>query len=157
MNKTTTFAVPIISLWFQWCPQLALAQTISTYAGNDAIFAGNGQQATSVQLITPTGVATDAQGGFYVSAGTMSMVFKVSSSGVISVVAGSGLAGYTGDGGSAVAATIHCPAGLALDKNNNLYIADSCNFVVRRVDPSGIITTIAGNGQAGDDGDSGPA
>jgi len=157
MNRTALFTPGLILAVHLSCTWPAPAQTITTYAGNDAIFTGNGRQATSVQLITPKGVAADAQGNFYVSATNMSMVFKVSSSGVISVIAGNGLPGYSGDGGPAVAATLHCPVGLVLDKNGNLYFVDSCNSVVRRVDPSGIITTIAGNGQGGDGGDGGPA
>ena len=133
------------------------AQTITTYAGSDAIFAGTGQQATAVQIPAPRGVAVDSQGNIYVSSIALAMILKVAPSGVITVAAGNGLNRYAGDGGPAVAASLAGPSGLAFDQAGNLYVADSNNNVIRRIDPSGTITTVAGNGQGGYSGDGGPA
>ena len=73
------------------------------------------------------------------------------------VASGTGKAGYSGDGGPATAATLNLPAGVAFDSLGNLAIADWANDVIRRVTPSGIITTIAGNGRTGYSGDGSPA
>jgi uncharacterized protein (TIGR03437 family) len=135
----------------------AQAQTITTYAGNDAIFSGGGLQATAVQIPAPAGVASDAQGNIYISSDGLSMVLKVTPGGVITVYAGDGLARYGGDGGPAVGASISNPQGIAFDQAGNLYIADAYNSVVRKVDTSGNITTVAGTGQTGYSGDGGPA
>jgi sugar lactone lactonase YvrE len=75
----------------------------------------------------------------------------------ISTVAGDGVSGYTGDGGAATSAELKYPAGVAVDKSGNLYIADTYNQVIRKVTPAGVITTIAGNGTAAYGGDGGPA
>ncbi len=82
---------------------------------------------------------------------------KVDPAGIITTVAGTGEAGYTGDGDPAVEATISSITGLAVDSTGDLYIADSGNDVIRRIDPSGVITTVAGTGVAGFSGDCGPA
>jgi len=75
----------------------------------------------------------------------------------ISTIAGNGQPGYSGDGGPAAAATLDQPAGLAVDAAGDLFIADEVNNVIRKVSPSGVITTVAGNGQPGYSGDGGPA
>jgi uncharacterized protein (TIGR03437 family) len=139
-----------------------VAQVITTYAGNDALFTGSGLQATAVQIAQPAGVAVDKAGNVYIAAIGQSMVLKVAPGGVISIAAGDGLARYSGDGGAAVGASLSSPAGgypwgLAMDAAGNLYIADQGNNAIRRVDTSGIITTVAGNGHGGFSGDGGPA
>src|ERR1022692_4144456 len=139
---------------------LALAQgTINTYAGNDALFEGSGQPATAAQLVGPNYIAVDAQGNVYFSASGLAMVLKVTAAtGIISVVAGNGLSRYGGDGGFAVGTPLGYPSGLAFDSSGNLYIADSYNSNVRKVDTNGIITTAAGGqGKGGYSGDGGPA
>jgi sugar lactone lactonase YvrE len=136
---------------------VAVAQTITTYAGGDVIFSGGGGQATSVQIGQPDGVAVDAKGNVYLSSIELAMVLKITPSGVITVFAGNGLPGYEGDGGPAVGASLSGPNGLAFDQSGNLYIADNQNSVVRRVDTCGIITTYAGNGASGYSGDGGQA
>ncbi len=82
---------------------------------------------------------------------------QVSSSGTIFTVAGNGVGGFSGDGGPATAAQIYQPRDVAVDAAGNLFIADSSNARVRRVSPSGVITTVAGNGVLGFSGDGGPA
>jgi len=140
-----------------WICPLASAQVITTYAGNDAPFTGAGQKATAVQIARPDGIAVDSQGIVFVAAGGLAMILKIDTSGVVSVVAGNGLVRYSGDGGPATGASLSNPMGLAVDGAGNLYIADVGNAVVRRVDLTGTITTVAGNGQHGFAGDGGPA
>ena len=82
---------------------------------------------------------------------------KVSSAGIITTLAGNGSAGYAGDGGPATSAEIARPAHVALDGSSNVFILDTVNDVVRRVSPSGDITTVAGNGSSGYSGDGGAA
>jgi uncharacterized protein (TIGR03437 family) len=142
-----------------FCSSILLAQgTIDTYAGNDSLFMGSGQSATSAQLVSPNNIAIDANGNVYFSASGLSMVLKVATNGVISVVAGNGLSSGGGDGGLAVGASLDYPAGLAFDSAGNLYIVDSYASNVRKVNTNGIITTVAGDqGQGGFAGDGGPA
>jgi hypothetical protein len=75
----------------------------------------------------------------------------------LTLIAGDGTQGYHGDGGAAVVAQLNQPKGIALDSSGNLYIADSQNHVIRKIDSQGIITTIAGNNTAGYSGDGGTA
>ena len=82
---------------------------------------------------------------------------KISPEGYITTIAGTGNAGFSGDGGAAVEADLNAPRGVAVDAEGNLYIADGDNYRIRKVSPSGGIATIAGNGRAGLTGDGGPA
>jgi uncharacterized protein (TIGR03437 family) len=138
---------------------LVLAQgTIKTYAGSDALFADAGRPATAAHLVNPNYIAFDAQGNLYFSDSGLAIVLKVSTSGVISVVAGTGLSTGGGDGGLAVGASLGYPMGLAFDSAGNLYIAERDASDVRKVDTNGIITTVVGTGgQGGFSGDGGPA
>ncbi len=132
--------------------------TISTVAGNGTPgYAGDSGTATGAQLRQPVGVAVDALGNLYIADTQNNRVRKVDTSGTITTVAGNGSAVFSGDGGAAVAAGLDYPAGVALDAAGNLYIADEYNNRIRKVDTSGVITTIAGNGTVGAAGDSGPA
>jgi PKD repeat protein/biopolymer transport protein ExbD len=129
---------------------------ISTVAGTGtAGFSGDGGQATSAQLKGPIGVAVDAQGNLYIGDLGNQRVRKVSG-GIISTVAGTGTAGYSGDGGQATSAQINSPYGVAVDAQGNLYIADFGNQRIRKVS-GGIISTVAGTGTAGATGDGGQA
>jgi MBG domain (YGX type)/Chitobiase/beta-hexosaminidase C-terminal domain/FG-GAP-like repeat/Abnormal spindle-like microcephaly-assoc'd, ASPM-SPD-2-Hydin/NHL repeat len=122
---------------------------ISTVAGTGTRGeTGDGGPATSAELYNPKGVAVDTSGNIYISDYSGNRVRKVTAStGVISTFAGTGTAAYSGDGGPAASAGLYAPEGLVFDANNNLYIADSGNFVVRKVTPSGTISTVAGVGQ----------
>ncbi len=82
---------------------------------------------------------------------------KITPSGIISTIAGTGVPGYTGDGEAAIVAEIHNPAGLTADNDGNILFADLSNNVIRKISAAGVITTIAGNGTAGFGGDGGPA
>jgi len=136
---------------------------ISTVAGTGTVgYSGDGGPATSAQILPPIGLALDAKGNLYIaeSGAGVPHVRRVDSSGIITTFAGSGSsAGFSGDGGPAVNAQLNTLAGLAVDKAGNLYIADAGNYRVRKVDTSGIITTVAGTGQIdlGGNGDGGAA
>lgn len=119
---------------------------LETIAGGD--FAGDGGPATHALLVQNEGLAVDSRGNVYIADAGDHRVRRISASGVISTVAGSGRAGFSGDGGPATAAQLRSPYGLAVDRNGNLYIADLGNARIRRVTPAGLISTIAGGGTA---------
>jgi sugar lactone lactonase YvrE len=120
-------------------------------------FGGDGGQALVAVLRRPRGVATDGKGNVFVSDTANNRVRRISPGGVITTVAGTGTAGFAGDAAAATEAQLNAPTGLALDPNGVLYIADTQNDRIRRVDAAGIISTVAGNGTAGFGGDAGPA
>ncbi len=127
--------------------------TITTFAGTGVEGSSSGGgSASSAQIGSPNGVAVDLAGNQFFSDTTNNVVWKVAANtGVISDVAGSGQRGSSGNGGAATIAELNYPEGLATDSAGNLYIADSNNNVVRKVDAaSGIITVYAGNGTTGE-------
>jgi uncharacterized protein (TIGR03437 family) len=129
--------------------------TITTLAGNGlAGYSGDGGAAANAQLTTPVSVATDSSGNVYIADTGNNAVRVVNSSGIVSTVAGNGLAGYSGDDGPAVSATVGNPTGVAVDASGNLYVSDG-SVRVRKVYSSGFINTIAGNGTRGYSGDGG--
>ena len=131
---------------------------ITTVAGTGtAGFSGDDGLATAAQLANPTGVAVDAAGNLYIADNGNHRVRRVDPSGVITTVAGTGAQGFSGDRGPAIAAQLNSPVGVAVDTAGSLYIADRGNERVRRVDPSGVIITVAGTGVQGFSGDRGPA
>ena len=130
--------------------------TINTYAGRTDNDGDNGP-AVRARLALPEGVAVDHSGNVYVSEYWNNRIRRVDRAGTITTYAGTGKKGYSGDGAPAVAAQFDGPVDLAVDDSGNLYIADSGNNRVRRVDTSGIITTVAGTGEEGYSGDGGPA
>jgi uncharacterized protein (TIGR03437 family) len=133
--------------------------TISNFAGNGgAGSSGDGSAATSAQLNGPQGLALDAAGNLFIADTLNAKVRKVSAAnGAITTVAGSGTPGYAGDGGAPASAQLNLPSGVAVDANNNLYIADFGNSRVRKVSSNNTIATVAGNGAAGYSGDGGQA
>jgi uncharacterized protein (TIGR03437 family) len=133
---------------------------ISTVAGDGGQggFSGDGGLATQALLANPQGVAVDKSGNLYiVDRGNQRIRMVNASSGIISTIAGSSTTGYSGDGGPAAQATFNLPSSIAIDASGNLYIADTNNWAIRRISTSGIITTVAGNGQYGYGGDNGQA
>src|SRR5207244_3348483 len=133
----------------------ALAQTnvISTVAGTGtAGLSGEGEQGTNEPLINPFGVAVDGAGNIYIADWLNNRVRKVDTSGVITTIAGTGAKDSWGDFGAATAAALDGPDSVAVDGAGNLYIADSANNRIRKIDASGIITTIAGTGSPGYNG-----
>ena len=125
-------------------PALAQQYTITTVAGGAP--PRTPVAATSTSIGSPRKLLV-AGSNLYFSSGNS--VFKIDGSGNLTLVAGNSRAGFAGDGGPAVAAQLNSPGGMAFDKAGNLYIADTLNNRVRRVDPQGVIRTFAGNGQTG--------
>jgi len=131
---------------------------ISTVAGTGVYgYSGDGGPATSGALSNPFNIAFDSTGNMYFSEVTNNLVRKVDTSGNISTYAGTGAAGFSGDGGPATSATMNNPRGIGFDTSGNLYIADTMNHRVRIVSAAGTINTFAGTGQGGCSGDGGPA
>ncbi len=130
---------------------------ITTVAGNGTDgFSGDGGSATTASVGSPSAVAVDGDGVLYIAqSGPISRIRKVDRNGVISTVAGNGTAGFSGDGGPATSASLNIPIAVAVDGSGNIYIAEMRNRV-RKVDASGIITTVAGDGVGGFRGDGGP-
>lgn len=138
--------------------RLDTSGNITTVAGNGSYgYTGDGDPAVNAQFGAPWGLAVDSLGNLYISDAGYGVIRKVNASGIISTVAGSGTYGFSGDGGPATAAAMRNPHGVAVDGAGNLYIADMNNNRVRKVDPSGTISTVAGNGNCCNGGDGGPA
>src|SRR5262249_4252058 len=111
---------------------------ISTVAGNGAAgLRGDGGPATSAQLNYPAGVAVDSFGDLFIADTRNQRIRKVTNTGIIITVAGNGSSGFNGDGGSALLAELNDPRGVAVDREGNLFIADSGNHRVRQVNPGG--------------------
>lgn len=128
---------------------------ISTFAGGAA--QATPSVATDAAIGTPFGVATDSALNAYFASPDVHSVFKLSQNGVLAPVAGNSRPGYSGDGGPSVSALLNSPGSVAMDGAGNLFIADTGNNRVRRVSPSGMITTVAGIGTPGFSGEGGPA
>jgi hypothetical protein len=145
----------------------ATTGTITTYAGYGKLGFFNGGTVTTAALGGPQGMTFDPAGNLYVSNGFGMLVLKIDTSGNVTLFAGEqvtsgssageGIGGYTGDGGKAIDATLNDPQGLASDAQGNIYIADVNNWVIRKVDTAGVITTVAGNHTQGNSGDGGSA
>ena len=132
--------------------------TITTVAGTGTRgFSGDGGPATEAQLNGPNGVAVDAYDNLYIPDTSNDRIRKVDASGTITTAAGTGTAGFSGDGGPATDAQLNGPNGVAVDGSGNLYIADAGNHRIRKLDADGTITTMAGTGTASFSGDGGPA
>jgi RHS repeat-associated protein len=131
---------------------------ITTVAGNgDPSSSGDGGPATQAGAGHPEHVAVGPDGSLYFAETLENRVRKVDPRGIITTVAGNGVAGYAGDGGPATQAELYRPGGIALGRDGSLYIADWGNDRVRKVDPNGVITTVAGTGQEGLGADNRPA
>ncbi len=131
---------------------------ISTVAGDGTSgFSGDGGPATKAQLSYLSGIAADAAGNLFIADTGNSRIRRVSTDGIISTVAGDGTQGFSGDGAPATSARLNFPIGVAVDGAGNLYIGDSGNGRIRRVDVNGIISTVSGDGTPASSGDGGPA
>jgi hypothetical protein len=140
--------------------KLSSGGIITTVAGNGVQgFSGDNGPATAAELDSPAGLALDAAGDLYIADSHNHRVREVAAAtGVIATIAGTGVAGFSGDGGMATVARLDLPTALALDSAGNLYVADSGNHRVRRIAAAtGVITTVAGNGIEAFAGDKGPA
>jgi sugar lactone lactonase YvrE len=135
--------------------------------GNITTIAGTGTQgfstisgpASAAQLDSPQGLAVDTVNNLYIADTHNHVIRKLSmTTGILTTIAGTGVPGFSGDNGPAISAQLDLPTALTLDAANNLYLADTHNHRIRRIDSTtGILTTIAGNGTQGFSGDSGPA
>src|SRR5262249_26855807 len=136
---------------------------ISTIAGNGTFgFGGDGGPATQAELAIPYAVAVGPDGSVYITDTINQRIRRVGPDGIISTVAGTATAGYSGDGGPASQAEINNPTGVAVGPDGSVYFCSAKyfsegNIRVRRVGPDGVITTAAGNGTSGFGGDGGPA
>ncbi|MEU2458261.1 RICIN domain-containing protein [Streptomyces sp. NPDC012473] len=134
------------------------APRISTVAGTGvAGFAGDNDAAVSAQLKHPYGIAVDTTGTLYFSDYSNHRVRKITTDGKISTVAGTGAAGFGGDGGPAATAQLNCPREVVVDRTGTVYVADAANNRIRKIAADGKISTVAGTGVAGSGGDNGPA
>ena len=136
--------------------EISAAGVITTVAGTGiAGFGGDGGPATAAFLDTPTGVAVDASGTLFIADSHNHRIRKIAGD-TITTIAGTGTAGFAGDGGASASAQLASPNGVAVDASGNLYIADTDNQRIRRI-AGGIITTVAGNGEELFSGDGGRA
>jgi uncharacterized protein (TIGR03437 family) len=137
-----SYRLLVLSLLGAGC--VPAAYIIQTVAGSDS--SGDGGQALSAALSQPEGIAVDSSGNVYFSDAAENRVWKIATDGSIHTFAGTGVAGFAGDGGPASAALLNQPYGLALDHAGNLYIADLGNSRVRKVSSEGVIQTVVGGG-----------
>lgn len=154
--------IVVLSLIF--CSAGAKGQIITTIAGIDtAGYTGDNAAATAATLNHPDVIKFDHSGNMYIADEHNHVVRKINTSGIITTIVGTGLGagtfsgGYSGDGGPATNAQLSRPMDLAFDAIGNLYISELGNGTIRKVNTSGIITTIAGTGHSGYNGDGGPA
>ncbi|HTX39115.1 MAG TPA: NHL repeat-containing protein [Bryobacteraceae bacterium] len=133
-------------------------EAITTIAGSvQSGYSGDGGPATSAQLSWPRDIAFDNTGNLYIADSVNNVIRRVDANGVITTIAGTGAAGFSGDGKSALSAQFNVPSGIAVDKNGSVYVSDTNNYRVRKIDPTGVVATIAGTGVAGFSGDGGSA
>jgi RHS repeat-associated protein len=123
---------------------------IATVVGTGlAQYSGDGDPATEAALNHPMGIAIGPDGSLYIADSFNQRIRRIGPDGLITTVAGNGLAGYGGDGGPATQATLNNPVGIAIGPDGSLYIADTGNSRIRRIAPDGLITTVAGDGRLG--------
>jgi hypothetical protein len=136
-------------------PGFGQSEIITTYVGPGLPV--NGAQATTQAIDWPGGVAPDGAGRFYLASSYQNRVYRVEADGSLTLMAGLGAHGFSGDGGPATAAQLNHPGDVAIDSEGNLYIDDHFNYRIRKVTVAGVISTVAGNGTQGFGGDGGPA
>lgn len=134
----------------------AQLRVITTVAGREFTYPSP-VPALDAPMGAPRGIALDRAGNVYFSSQNFNMILRISAQGIITVAAGNGFRGFSGEGDLGVNASLNDPLGILVDREGNLYIADKGNHRVRRMDTDGVLTTIAGNGAPGFSGDGGPA
>src|SRR5258708_15384626 len=115
------------------------------FAGSDFRFPSNSLPALQAPISTPAAITTDSKGNVYFADLENLRVMRVSPDGILTVIAGNGILGDSGDGGPATSAALSAIAGLAVDAAGNLFISDSQVVVIRKGSPDGIITRVAGD------------
>jgi sugar lactone lactonase YvrE len=130
-----------------------LARVCASTTWSAEVVVGSQQNAPEVGLLQPAGAAFGPDGTLYIA--VQNVIQRVDLAGVITTIAGTGDAGDAGDGGEATSAQLRSPSGLAVDGHGQVFIADTGNHRIRRIDAAGIITTVAGKGERGYDGDAG--
>ena len=118
---------------------------------------GDGGQATNARMGVVQGIAADSSGNLFIADSSHNTIRKVDANGIITTFAGNGTKGFLGDGRAARHAELNAPYGVAVDAEGNVFVADSGNNVIRKIDTTGIITTFAGNRTKGSSGNGGPA
>ena len=157
-HRAVTGLAFLLAVTFGLNTRVFAQTTITTVAGTGIQgFSGDGGLATAAQLANPRSVSVDAAGNIFIADLFNHRIRKVDPAGTITTVAGTGTAGFSGDGGPATAAQLNGPRGLFVDAAGNIFIADQSNQRIRKVDTGGTITTVAGTGTAGFFGDGGPA
>ncbi|MCK4587443.1 MAG: hypothetical protein KAU29_08875, partial [Gammaproteobacteria bacterium] len=132
--------------------------SISTVAGQLTFgYSGDGGLAIDAELNRPGSIALDSAGNLYIADTENHRIRKVNTSGIITSLAGSGIGGFSGDGGLAILSQLNKPTGIYVDTLGNIYFADSNNHRIRKIQTDGTIVTIAGNGTGDFSGDGGPA
>jgi sugar lactone lactonase YvrE len=138
------------------CSPTNAQRIIKTVVGTDWIFQGDGRPALDAALgNVHLGLATDLDGNVLIADQSNHIVWRILSN--LQRVAGNGVQGYSGDGGSATDASLSNPEGVAIDPQGNIYIADLSNHRIRKVSTDGRMSTVAGNGRSGFSGEGGPA
>ena len=130
--------------------------TITTIAGGNTGFAGDGGPAAAALISRPAGLAIDGAGNLYFADSGNRRIRRITPAGVISTIAGNGGRGHAGDGGNALAASFATVNGLAVDPAGNVFVSDTPAQRVRRITPAGLISTVAGTGEPAYTGDGGP-
>jgi sugar lactone lactonase YvrE len=163
VSATTPCLAPLLlfaltaSLHGQGILTVTPGRTTNTTAGTGVVgYAGDAGPATAATLANPAAVAYDAAGNLYLADAENEVIREISTAGIISTLAGTGIQGYSGDGAAATSAQLDTPTGVAVDSSGNVYIADSHNHRIREIS-GGIITTFAGTGAPGFSGDNAAA
>jgi uncharacterized protein (TIGR03437 family) len=138
--------------------KVASTGVITTIAGSGTSgYSGDGGPAVNAQFSSPSGITSDFAGTLYIGDSNNHRVRRISTSGIITSVAGSGFPGYSAEGGPAATAQLNKPTGVAVDPVGNLYLADRFNYRIRKIATTGSIVTISGNGYRGYSINGGPA
>lgn len=155
-HLTAVLLIGIAVLFFSACskfndntPTPPATAVVNTFAGSGSQGAANGM-GTAATFYRPSGVVVDAQGNIYIADAGNNLIRKITPAGSVTTLAGSGTAGS--DNGTGTSASFKGPQGLAIDATGNLYVADVLNLLIRKISPTGVVTTLAGGATGSVDG-----